>query len=106
MAAKVNIRPKVDKSAVNDFLERPAQVKLLEVVAREIVDIGEVIAPEGTGYYKTQFQARPFRRWWRAQNNDPFAHLVEWGSVNNRAYAPMRTAIRAAGVAFKPGPKG
>ena len=31
-------------------------------------------------------------------NTDHGAHLDEWGSVNNPAYAPMRTAVRAAGL--------
>lgn len=31
---------------------------------------------------------------------DPFGHLVEWGSVNNRAYAPIRQGVRDAGLAL------
>lgn len=32
------------------------------------------------------------------QSTDPFWHLIEWGSVNNPVYAPMRRGIRAAGL--------
>lgn len=31
-------------------------------------------------------------------NTDFAAHLVEWGSVNNPAYAPLRRGVRAAGL--------
>lgn len=31
-------------------------------------------------------------------SDDPFFHLVEWGSVNNPPYAPLRRGIRAAGL--------
>lgn len=34
----------------------------------------------------------------RILSTDPFWHLIEWGSVNNPAYAPMRTGARAAGL--------
>lgn len=33
----------------------------------------------------------------------PFAHLVEFGSVHNPPYAPLRRAISALGLRFKPG---
>lgn len=29
---------------------------------------------------------------------DPFGHLVEWGSVHNAPYAPLRRGVRAAGL--------
>jgi hypothetical protein len=31
----------------------------------------------------------------------PFAHLEEWGSINNPAYASMRRAVAAEGYDFK-----
>lgn len=38
-------------------------------------------------------------------NTDHGAHLDEWGSVNNPPYAPMRTAVNAAGFRLKEEPK-
>lgn len=29
---------------------------------------------------------------------DPFGHLVEWGSVNNPPYAPIRRGVELAGL--------
>jgi hypothetical protein len=34
----------------------------------------------------------------RVVSTYPFAHIVEWGSVNSPAYAPFRRGIRAAGL--------
>lgn len=38
-------------------------------------------------------------------SNDPFAHLIEWGSSKNSAYAPMRRGVRAAGLRLTEDPK-
>jgi len=37
-------------------------------------------------------------------NTDYAGHLVEWGSKNNPAHAPMRRGVRAAGLRFAPAP--
>ena len=39
-------------------------------------------------------------------NTDYAAHLMEWGGRNNPAHAPLRRAVRAAGLHFKEAPKG
>lgn len=31
-------------------------------------------------------------------STDPFAHLVEFGSINNVAYAPLRRGVEATGL--------
>lgn len=30
----------------------------------------------------------------------PFAHLIEWGSINNQPYAPLRKAVTGLGLRF------
>jgi hypothetical protein len=39
-------------------------------------------------------------------NTDHAGHLLEWGSKNNPAHAPLRRAVRAAGLHFEETPKG
>jgi hypothetical protein len=39
-------------------------------------------------------------------NTDHGGHLMEWGSKNNPAHAPLRRAVRAAGLHFEESPKG
>lgn len=41
----------------------------------------------------------------RVESTDPFAHLVEFGSAKNPAYAPLRRGVRAAGLDLKEDPK-
>lgn len=31
----------------------------------------------------------------------PFAHLEEWGSINNSPFAPLRRAVEASGLEFE-----
>jgi hypothetical protein len=38
-------------------------------------------------------------------NIDHGGHLIEWGSINNPPHAPLRRAVRAAGLKFVPLPK-
>jgi hypothetical protein len=63
--------------------------------------------PEATssGYYRRHFELNRYRGGWRVRNTDPFAHLVEWGSINNSAYAPIRRAIRTSGLRYVPNPE-
>lgn len=39
-------------------------------------------------------------------NTDHAGHLMEWGGRNNPAHAPLRRAVRAAGLRFDASPKG
>lgn len=39
-------------------------------------------------------------------NTDHGGHLMEWGSKNNPAHAPLRRAVRAAGLHFEASSKG
>jgi hypothetical protein len=34
-------------------------------------------------------------------NTDYAGHLMEWGSVNNHAHAPLRRGVRSAGLQFE-----
>lgn len=42
----------------------------------------------------------------RVVNWDALFHLVEWGSANNPAYAPLRRGVLAAGLRFAEDSKG
>jgi len=67
------------------------------VIAAEFV---EAAAPRRTGYYERRIRARGSR----VYAEDPFWHLVEFGSVNSVAYAPLRRGVVAAGLRFDPSP--
>jgi hypothetical protein len=50
--------------------------------------------PMKHGRFKASIEARRFRHYYRVVSTDPFAHLIEWGSINNPAYAPFRRTLR------------
>jgi hypothetical protein len=47
------------------------------------------------GWFKESIHVRRFRNGYRVYSRDSFAHLVEFGSVKNPAYAPFRRVLRA-----------
>jgi len=56
--------------------------------------------PHETGYFDRRVRARRSR----VVLLDPFWHLIEYGSVNNPAYAPVRRSVRAVGLRFEDAP--
>jgi hypothetical protein len=50
--------------------------------------------PMRHGWFKESINLTQFRTWVRVYSDDPFAHLVEWGSAKNPAYAPFRRTLR------------
>lgn len=99
-------RVRVDQAALTKYLREDPGIQLvLDGAVQAIEDKAIELAPEHTGYYRKRFSWRryPLRR--RLRNTDPFAHLIEWGSANNPAYAPIRKAVRALGLKFKEAPK-
>lgn len=73
-------------------------------ITKGLAAIAARMAPHKTGYYRRRVRARG-----TAVAAEDFAwHIVEFGSVNNPPYAPLRRGLRAAGVRFvktsKPAP--
>jgi hypothetical protein len=71
---------------------------LLEGKAGEVRSGAEAAAPVHTGHYKDRFYQSKLARGYRVGNTDFAAHIVEWGSVNNPPYAPLRRGVQAAGL--------
>lgn len=73
------------------------QTQLL-AVATAVESAGRQLSPIGkssvrSGYFKRHWYVRRYRDYYRVGNNDPFAHLVEFGSSKNSAYSPTRLAM-------------
>ena len=60
-----------------------------------------IMQPIGRGVVARRIRATGFT----VGIHDPFGHLVEFGSVNNPAYAPLRRGALATGHTFKSLPK-
>lgn len=100
-------RVEVNKAALDMFLATNDGAKRsLAVTAKAVENRVTEIAPTGTslswpwrrpmrhGWFKDSIRTRPFAYYWRVESTDPFAHLIEWGSVKNPVYAPFRRAMR------------
>lgn len=61
-------------------------------VAEQVVERAALHSRYSTGAYRKSLQAVEDDGDVRAESSDPFAHLNEWGSINNPAYAPLRSA--------------
>jgi hypothetical protein len=66
-------------------------------VARQCV---LAVAPDRTGYYKRRIRQRGTS----IVAADFGWHWIEFGSVNNPPYAPLRRGVIAAGLRFEPSP--
>jgi hypothetical protein len=74
--------------------------KAVEVAVAEAGPFGSSLSwpwrrPIKHGWFKKSLHTRPFRGGFRVYSRDPFAHLIEFGSIKNPTYAPFRRVIRA-----------
>lgn len=101
---------------MNRFVPNPLRVAQVErqgiarartkEKAEEVKREAEGIAPDHTGYYKERFVLTSAGLWgYRVGNRDFAAHLVEWGSIHNEPYAPLRRGVAAAGLRLHEAPK-
>ncbi len=109
------VKVTINDGTLHQFMrEDPTMQRALGVVAEMIEETAQEVAPYGRslswpwqrpmkhGWFKAAFNLRKVAGGYQVWNDDPFALLVEWGSVKNPVYAPMRTAINMLGLKFKP----
>lgn len=77
-----------DLKATKEYAAAMAQA------AAAVVQIVKAAAPNVTGAYRRSVRAVEDR----IETTDPFGHIIEWGSVNNPPYAPLRNGVRNAGL--------
>ena len=88
----------LDRRLEAELSRSPALRTFLLEEAERVKKLAEAEAPDHTGFYKSRFAVDADADGVTIGNTDPFAHLVEWGSIHNPAYAPLRRAARAAGL--------
>jgi hypothetical protein len=116
------VRVVINNGSMGDFLATdPTTQRALETVAENVMAKAVDNTPIGTSvrfgpfnrrgkkvwshrhnYYRKLYELRRYRGGYRLWNRGAFAHLVEWGSANNPAYAPIRRAVRSSGLRYKP----
>lgn len=92
--AKVNFKKSDPVVIERELKAQPTYPAFLRFVARYAAEAVQEVSPVHTGYYRRHVGYDGAT----ITSSDPFAHLVEWGSVNNPPYAPMRRGILAAGL--------
>lgn len=109
-------RIKINDAALRAEIDRHPGMKQVQLdVANEIMKRSMQNTPRGSHVsgpgrqpmFQTFF-VRPFRNYYRTGSTSSFYHLIEYGSVNNRPYAPIRRAVQslgAHGIHFKETPK-
>jgi hypothetical protein len=86
-----------DRAFERELQAEPEFKAFMDNATVSVADMARDLAPEHTGYYKRRIRAIGRR----VRTLDPFDFLIEFGSKNNPAYAPLRRAVRAAGLRFR-----
>ena len=86
----------------NDLQQELEQTPEYQGVLEQVANAAKVravaIAPEVTGAYKRSVTVVNEQNRVFIATSDPFGHLVEYGSRNNPAYAPLRRAVQSIGL--------
>jgi hypothetical protein len=106
-------RVTLDPHGVNELMRSPAALALVASTAKAAARAAGNIAPNGgpakgvaQSYKATAPHPTPTGVAATVYSTDPFAHLVEFGSVHNPAYAPLRRAALRLGLKLRLYPKG
>lgn len=95
----MSFRP--NRQVATELRKQPAYKAEILRHAGRVKDQAVQLAPDGTSPrpgYASRFRLRVLTNSVRVINTDIAAHLIEWGSANNPPYAPLRRAVRAAGL--------
>ena len=82
-----------------EIAKLPGTRKVLEEAAQAVAHAARSIAPHKTRRgYKQSIEVGRDANSTTVYTTDIAGHLVEYGSAKNPAYAPIRRAVRAAGL--------
>ena len=99
----MTVRVTTRAAGVDELLSDARVVALVTAGAADVARNASDIAPVSTGAYKRSLRSTNARREATrvvatAYTADPFGHLVEWGSINNPAYSPLRRGAERTGL--------
>lgn len=95
-----------NRTGLNRFAESNQLQAALERRAQKIIDAYDPKMSGAGGSSWTFVEPDPVSPSVKAGTRFPFAHLDEWGSVNNPPYGSMRRAVARAGFTYKAKGKG
>lgn len=73
----------------------------MALIAHDVAEHVKSFAPEGTGAFHDSIDSDSDGEQTVVRSTDFAAHLIEFGSVNNPAYAPFRRAIATVGLRYE-----
>lgn len=90
------------RAAERELLRTPEMTALIAEITESALNGVVDAAPVRTGAYRDSLDASvgitPTGVTGRVLTTDPFAHLIEFGSVNNPPYAPLRRGVESTGL--------
>ncbi len=99
-------RAYVPNPAAAEQLKRQGEYREgLGKISKNLAASIELASPVETGAFQDSIKTFDAGDHRGVMSDDPFAHLVEFGSVNNPPYAPFRRGVRAAGLRLEESPK-
>lgn len=93
---------KLNPNLTKELARQPWAREMLQENAEAVEQEARRASPLGgdfVGYYG-RFKVRVHRLSATVGNTDIAAHLIEFGSVNNPPYSPLRRGVTAAGLRF------
>jgi hypothetical protein len=99
----------LDSDALDEVLINDEAASLLSDVAADLASTASTIPPSSgplrRSYMSTVAAEEEGRLVARAYTDHPSGHLVEFGSANNEAFAPLRTGADRLGLELLEDPK-
>jgi hypothetical protein len=93
MAARFRSNP----AAEREIRSQPLFQAQMRARAELVRTTAYAAAPRKSGYYRRHLEVVGTA----VVSFDPFGHLVEWGSIHNPPYAPLRRGVLAAGLQLR-----
>jgi len=97
----MNVRYRPNPAFEEEIRAQPQHEKGMRTITKGVAKAVRNVAPERTGYYKRRVKADGTK----VRARDVFWHLVEFGSIRNPPYGPLRRGVIAAGLRFVRRPK-
>jgi hypothetical protein len=94
-----------DPNFEREIAEQAEYQSGLSELAGPVAETIKALAPIREGDFRDSIAVEIEGAEVRLGSSDFAAHLIEWGSVNNPPYAPIRRGVSAAGLRLDESPK-
>jgi hypothetical protein len=96
---------KANENFEKELIEEGDYLSGLASLLTGAIGVVRAMSPVASGKFRDSIEVEIVDDEVRLGSGDPVAHIVEWGSVNNPPYAPIRRGVRAVGLRLDESPK-